>query len=292
MSKTLLVVAAEAHYFPLAQDALQSILDKPERSQIALGFLDLGCTESQREWVQARVDRLERVNWDDFTAAPPVNIPDSLKFNLARPFLYEYFPGFEVYLWLDADAWVQNWAAIALMQVGARVRKGLAIVPELHRHASVLYDGRLPQVWERLTQLSPENLGYRTPLNMGVFALHVDAPHWAAWQQQVEALVAQKVFHLRTDQMAMHGAIYQNPKVFAQTEMLPSWCNTLPTAAPAWDEARQQWVERYLPYKPIGILHLAGPDKPEVWQATTLSGKTTMAPARYRLYRQKILGLA
>ncbi|NJK61000.1 MAG: hypothetical protein HC918_13185 [Oscillatoriales cyanobacterium SM2_1_8] len=299
MSKTLLVVAAEANYFPLAQDALQSVLDKPERSQIALGFLDLGCNQPQREWLQSHVDRLETVDWGDFTVSYPDDTPNYLKIVLARPCVPQYFPGFEVYLWLDADAWVQKWEAIALLRTGAQKHKGLAIVPEIHRHASFLYDGRWPQFlgWmQRLyldaggADLAQQFCTYPM-LNVGVFAAHVASPHWAAWQQQMEALIVNSFFNIMTDQMAMNLAVYQNPEVFAHTELLPAWCNTLPTAPAIWDETAQQWVERYLPNHPIGILHLAGKDKPESLRATTLTGTTVTAPARYRHYRAAILGL-
>ncbi len=297
--KTLLVVAAEANYFPLAQDALQSVLDKPERSQITLGFLDLGCTEGQREWLHSHVDRLEAPDWEDFTVRYPEDTPNYLKFVLARPLLSEYFPGFDVYLWLDADAWVQNWEAIALLQAGAQEHQGLAIVPEIHRHAEFLYDGRLPQFlgWAQRLYLDAggetlaQRFGYRALLNMGVFALHVEAPHWAAWQEQMNVLLAQGFFNIMTDQVAMNLAVYQNPEVFAQTELLPAWCNTLPTAPAVWDETRRQWVERYLPHHPIGIWHLAGKEKPESLRTTTLSGATAIAPARYGLYRKDVLGL-
>jgi hypothetical protein len=44
----------------------------------------------------------------------------------------KYFPGYEVYFHIDADAWVQDWAAVELYIAGAR--KGvMAVSPEIDR---------------------------------------------------------------------------------------------------------------------------------------------------------------
>ena len=50
----------------------------------------------------------------------------------ARPFLPRYFPDHDVYLWIDADCWVQQWDAIALFLRGAQ-RRPIAVAPEIHR---------------------------------------------------------------------------------------------------------------------------------------------------------------
>ena len=37
-----------------------------------------------------------------------------LKSQVSRAFLPKYFPSYEKYLWIDCDAWVQEWSAIEL----------------------------------------------------------------------------------------------------------------------------------------------------------------------------------
>ena len=37
-----------------------------------------------------------------------------LKSQVSRAFLPKYFPNYEKYLWIDADAWVNSWEAIEL----------------------------------------------------------------------------------------------------------------------------------------------------------------------------------
>jgi len=50
----------------------------------------------------------------------------------ARPYLPKHFPGHAVYLWIDADAWVQDDTVLDIFVSGAR-RGMLAVVPEVDR---------------------------------------------------------------------------------------------------------------------------------------------------------------
>ena len=69
--------------------------------------------------------------WDfDFPGRD--KLKDGYKALTARPFLPRYFPGFELYFWIDADCWVQQGDAIALFLAAARTG-ALAVAPEIHR---------------------------------------------------------------------------------------------------------------------------------------------------------------
>jgi hypothetical protein len=78
--------------------------------------------------------------------------PGFLRGLLARPFLREYFPEFEIYVWIDADAWLQDWYAVELFCEGACRRRGMAIVPEIDRGSQRQFGG-LPVYWTPLAAL-------------------------------------------------------------------------------------------------------------------------------------------
>ena len=182
------------NYFELANNAILSIRDKPEGRQVALGVFDLGCTPEQRQWLRGRVDLVEQPQWEhSFTGRDQV--PAYYKGILARPFLRKYFPGFDLYLWIDADAWVQDWRAVELFLHGARRRTGLAIVPELDRGNLMMYGG-LPRFWHVFSPIYEPAFGAEVVnflrtfpiLNAGVFALHKDAPHWEVWAECLQSV--------------------------------------------------------------------------------------------------------
>ena len=59
-------------------------------------------------------------------------MPETFKAQVARPFLPRHFPGYQMYLWIDADAWLQDWRAVELY-CARRVASSLAITPEIDR---------------------------------------------------------------------------------------------------------------------------------------------------------------
>ncbi|WP_228061222.1 class I SAM-dependent methyltransferase [[Phormidium] sp. LEGE 05292] len=257
----LIITAANAKYFDLVQGTILSIRQKPEGKNVNIGFFDLGCTSEQVQWLEKQVNLIKHPNWEfDFPGRNEA--PEHFKGLLARPFLRRYFPNFEVYFWIDADAWVQDWQAIDLFIQGAK-KQGLAIVPEIDRSSHIQYgelpEGRWQWVFRRYQEAFGEEVAnklYSYPLlNAGVFALHKDAPHWEIWAECLQQGLQQSV-SLMTDQFALNLAVY-NRGLFEQTELLPAWCNwTCHSAAPAWNKEKSCLVEPYLPHTTIGIIHL------------------------------------
>ena len=243
-----------------------------------LGFLDMGCTEEQLITLRAQTDFLSQANWDfEFPARDQA--PSYLKGVLARPWLRKYFPGHEIYVWLDADAWVQDWRAIELLVEGARRRRGMAVVTELERGSQIQYGG-LPGYWKKAYQWYAAGHGDEIAthlqsfpmLNSGAIALHGEAPHWDLWASELHAAL-QRTCTTITEQIAMNVAIYARGP-FHRTEILPAWCNwTCHYGFPKWDEDAGLFVEPYLPHTPIGIMHLTVKKRTQA-TLTTLSGRT------------------
>jgi hypothetical protein len=289
---TIIITAADTKFFELVQGTLLSIRDKPQGKQIAIGFLDLGCTAEEIKWLQEYVDIIKQPCWD-FEFPSREQSPEYLKGLLARPFLRQYFPNFDVYLWIDADAWVQDWYAIELFIQGAE-RKGLAIAPELDRASCCLYGGQIglgsfksAHYRNFFGNSVAEKLCTYPMLNAGVFALHHDAPHWSIWEDLLRQGL-QNCANVLTDQFALNFAVYEHA-LFAQTELLPAWCNWLfLMGLPILDCNNFYLAEPYLPHTPIGILHLAGGFKQcEQLRLSTTTGGIVTVNIRYLAFKQQ-----
>ncbi|MEG4114042.1 MULTISPECIES: glycosyltransferase [unclassified Microcoleus] len=288
----IIITAADANYFELVQGTILSVREKPEGENVAIGFFDLGCTPEQLQWLKTQVNIIQKPEWDfDFPGRN--ESPEHLKGLLVRPYLRKYFPNFDIYLWIDADAWVQDWRAINLLVAGAS-RRGLAIIPEVHR-ASLQQYGQLPQFWQWVYQLYEANFGeeiakkfYSYPiLNAGVFALRKDALHWEIWAKKLNQGL-QRSGCVMTDQFALNLAVYSG-ELFNLTEMLPPWCNWIFNGFPVWDKQRGCFVEPYLPQEAIGILHLAGRQQFDRVQLMATDGDLLEISVRYQPKKQEAI---
>lgn len=269
----IIITAADANYFELVQGTILSVREKPEGENVAIGFFDLGCTPEQLQWLETQVNIIQKPDWD-FDFPGKNEAPHYLKGLLARPFLRRYFPNFDIYLWIDADAWVQDWQAVELLVKGA-AKRGLAVVLELDRGYYLAY-GKLPWYWEFVyrdyqaafgEEVAQQLHSYPT-INAGVFALHKNAAHWELWAEYLEQGLQQHV-SLMTDQIALNRLVY-GTELFDKTEMLPALCNwSCNFGLPVWDEDRGCFVEPYLPQEAIGILHITGHKHDLVNLATT-----------------------
>ncbi len=255
--KAIAITGGDAGYFDLMRDCIGSLRSVPEGRVLALGVLDCGLTEEQREWCRGQGATLVEPKWDfDFPGRD--NLKDGYKALTARPFLPRYFPGHDLYLWIDGDCWVQQGDALALFLRAARTGK-LAVAPEIHRsmrhyhHAWTEFSTINGAAYERGFGRELAERLIRYPLiNAGVFALTADAPHGQGWADVLgEAL--QRSTDM-TDQIALNVMVYDRG---FSCEPLPSRCNwPVHHATPAWDEERRLFVEPAMPYEPLGILHM------------------------------------
>ncbi|MBV8650586.1 MAG: hypothetical protein JO255_03905 [Alphaproteobacteria bacterium] len=285
----VIVSGADSRYFPLLRDLVLSIREKAPGRNAALAALDLGFEESERAWLAAQGVRLAKPGWDlDFPNR--ARTPEIRKAQIARPFVPRYFPGYQTYLWIDADAWVQEWSAIEMALTAASLGK-LAIAPEIDRSYKRHY--KRPKLFGMTLQWHcyrkaygwrvADRMGRNPMLNCGVFALRGDAPHWQRWiEAMTEAL--QRTNFVFIEQIALNYAIFGG--MIAAT-FLPATCNWLcGDAAPMWDPVRDRLVEPNAPHQPLGILHLAGEgQKEKQFTLQTTTGGTTERMLRYGAFR-------
>jgi hypothetical protein len=288
MSDVAIVSGADAGYFPLLEDLVRSVRDKPEGRRVELAVLDLGLEERQRQWLAEQGARLAAPGWDlDFPGRD--RTPEIRKAQIARPFLQRYFPGHHLYLWIDADAWVQEWSAIETMFAAAD-RGRLAICPEIdrsykrHYKRPKLLGMTLPWRCYRIAYgwRVADRLGRNPMLNCGVFALRGDSPHWASWADSMARALRRTSF-VFVEQIALNYAVFTG-RIGAT--FLPATCNWLcGDAAPMWDPAARRLVEPNAPHQPLGILHLAGEEqKTKTFAVETLDGGRISTMMRYRAF--------
>ena len=283
----LIASGADREYFGLLRDTVLSI--RAQHRDAAIGLLDFGLAAEHREWLLPRVSHLVQPGWD-FDFPDRERTPETRKAQLSRPFLRRHFPGYDTYLWIDADAWIQDWRAVELY-LAAAGRDKLAITPEIDRAYKRHY--KRPKIFGRTLSWKcyreafgwrmADRLGRNPMVNCGVFALHHDAPHWDAWARVIEQ-VAQRTRFFYIEQTALNYVIFAE---HLPVNFLPAYCNWMPgDAAPAFDAARGMFVEPYAPHEVIGVMHLAGEAaKSHLFRLRRLDGGEMETSLRYSVTR-------
>jgi hypothetical protein len=274
--RTLIVTASNDHFSPPLQGLLSSLRQWPEPPFADIAVLDLGLTPDRRAWIEQVTRRIAQPGWD-------FPVDDALRGHqpearavTARPFLPRYFPGYDIYLWMDADTWVQE--RFALDQCIAAAAEGaLAAVPERHacyRHPSYVEQWRMDRMTRYFSETAAAMGRWDDFVNSGVFALRGDAPHWALWAKWLGIGLENARYSRFSDQTALNHAVWTEGLPVAH---LPARCNWLcHLALPRYDHSRQIFCEPDREAHAIGVLHLAGPSKNFV-----LSGEGAPPDLRY-----------
>lgn len=264
----VVVTGGDAAYFPLIEELAASLRAVRAADSAALAVIDGGLTPHQRASLAGRYGaRILDVGWGFDLAASRVRGREHLKVLTSRTCLDQHLAGAELICWIDADAWIQDVAALNLLFRGAE-RGALAVVSQTSRYAETAmtlewagfgYARVKSQLYKNarragLPEALARRIGDRPTLNARVFALRADAPHWAAWRARLaESLRRGRIF--TADQLALGMIVHADGM---PVELLPETCNYMGPWSCTDDGA--VLVERYLPNAPVGIVHLAGED--------------------------------
>ena len=273
MKENVIISLADSNYFELLNELVDSIKRFDQSKELAICIMDAGLKKDQIEILEKKVDQIKKAEWDIEVSDSKVKGREWLKSQVSRAFLPKYFPGYEKYIWIDADAWVNSWYAIELYIKGCEKKK-LAIATSADRsYGRVL---RAEWVLGSFARIKSQNykhakssgfsekiareVALKPHLNIGVFALEKDAPHWDVWQKNLrKALSSGRIWG--SEQIAMNVAIYSDN---LDVEILPAYCNWTLITAIKFDKKNNTFVEPYIPNHEIGIIHFAGKNNDQI----------------------------
>ena len=272
MKKSVIVSLADSNYFELLEELVDSIKRFKESNEVAICILDAGLTDSQKEKLSKKVDEIKPAEWDIEVPTFKVKGKEWLKSQVSRAFLPNYFPNYEKYLWIDSDAWVNDWNTVELLikacdngklGITQTVGPGYKITSRVDwlfgKLAIIKSQNFKHAVKSKIGMEKARKLAFAPHINIGVFSLEKNSPGWKIWQKNLETtLKAGNIFG--SEQLAINMSVYIND---LETEFLPLKCNWLTSnLLPKFDEKNQTFVEPYLPNYKIGIMHLAA----GIWQ--------------------------
>ena len=267
MKKNTIVSLADSNYFPLLDELIDSIKQFEASNDIAICILDAGLSEEQKNKLLSKVDEIKSAEWDIKVPESKIKGREWLKSQVSRAFLPKYFPNYEKYLWIDCDAWVNDWQTIELyfkacdnnkLGITQTIGPGYKITSKVNwvfgKLAIIKSQNFKHAVKSKINLDKARKLAFAPHINIGVFSLEKNSKSWEIWQNNLrETLKGGDIFG--SEQLAMNISVYHDN---IETEFLPLNCNWITSnLLPKFDDANNTFVEPYLPNYKIGIMHLA-----------------------------------
>ena len=267
MKDNAIIALADSNYFEMLEELIDSINKHPKSKNVSICVLDAGLTVEQIKSIEKKVYKVKKANWDIEVSNYKVIGKEWLKSQVSRAFLPNYFPEFKKYLWIDCDAWVQDWDCIELyfkacengklgitqtMGQGYRIMSkvkwlvgSLALIKsQNYKHARI----------SGIKEADARKIAFAPHLNIGVFSLEKNSICWKVWQKNLKKTLSRgKIFG--SEGLAINLAVYVDN---VPAEFLPLNCNWIASnLLPKYDTKKELFVEPNLPNYQIGIMHLA-----------------------------------
>jgi hypothetical protein len=306
-SSVAIVTASNSNHFPLVTDMFRSLSVSSSRT-LNLCCLDVGLELEQRDQLLNAGIELAEPQWDY-----PGEFPASwFRAMTARPHINRYFPGYDIYVWIDADCWLQNDSALETF-ITATDSHDVAVASSVHREyrqviaaapdqpgppCQYYYAYLMQSLFKPETATRMSELPY---LNGGVFALKATSPVWKTWQEVLGPLyerardvkrpiwAAEKnkpsegmavnidnkpLFH--SEEIALNFAAWQ-----AKPAILDATCNWLCSQRlPALDTNGVLITPGY-PSQAISIVHLTAKTKDREFKIQQANGTAIKMSLRY-----------
>ena len=302
MKNNTIVSLADSNYFDLLNELVDSILKFPEGKEVDICILDAGLSDEQKKILSNKVKEIKKAEWDIEVPGYKVGQKEWLKSQVSRAFLPKYFPGYKKYLWIDCDAWVQDWSSVELyfkacesgkLGITQTMGPGYRIMSKVKwlfgKIAVIKSQNFKHAISSKIGIENARKLAFAPHINIGVFSLEENSPCWKNWQKNLtKTLNSGKIFG--SEGLAINMSVYIDE---IETEFLPLNCNWIASnLLPRYDEQKQSFVEPFLPNTKIGIMHLAAGlwkdgkdmriDKSVEIDIKTLSKKTISKSLRFK----------
>ena len=238
MKKNVIVTGSDKKYFPFLKNLVNSL----EKTK-ALDLCDLCILDVEEE--SEYLNELKNLIFQKKKAKYNLNIffkdkKDWFKLLTERPFMQEYFPGYERYIWMDADTEVLNLEGIRNL-IEATESKDLAIAPEINE--SYVFKNTkfgIKKIFKSIYKISGwsfknynkyfskdlgEDLFFKPLFNNGVFCLRSESKIWDLWKIEYQSALnkAKSSYGIKTDQLSLNKIIYDNFSKISTLDATNNW---------------------------------------------------------------------
>jgi len=175
----------------------------------------------------------------------------------------DLFPGYEVYMWVDADIrFVRHDAFDAYLGQALKNPDTICITQEIEPayicvssalHAKAYHEMKNKRIREIYDSDLLEKMAYYYNFNTGIWAMHCLSPIWSIYKKELMFTFEHRFDHMR-EQDALNVSLL---RWCGEPFNLPATMNWLcALSLPKKDEKTNTFVRPVYPHWPISVLHL------------------------------------
>ncbi len=267
MKKNVIVTGSDKKYFPFLKNLINSLDITKTLDVCDLCILDVEDKSEYLNELKHLITKRKKANFN-------LNIlfqdkKDWFKLLTERPFMKDYFPGYENYIWMDADTEVLSLDGINNIIEACEI-KDLAISPEVNE-SYVFKNSKfgIKKIFKSFYKISGwsfknynryfsgelgEDLFFKPLFNNGVFCLKSDSKIWNLWKIEYQNALnkAKSSYGIKTDQLSLNKVIYEN---FNKVSILDSTNNWIISKSEKIKKVGDIFLTPSFPNRKINILH-------------------------------------
>jgi len=267
MKKNAIITGSDKKYFPFLNNLVNSLNKINCLDVCDLCILDV---ENDSEYLKELGSKISKKEKAKFSLDIKFeDKKDWFKLLTERPFMKDYFPGYEKYIWLDADTEVFSLDGIRTILKACEI-KDLAIAPEINE-SYVFKNNKfgIKKIFKSFYKISgwsfknykkyfsndlAENLFFKPLFNNGVFCLNSDSDFWNLWKTEYQNALnkAKTSYGIKTDQLSLNKIIYEN---FDKISILDSTNNWIISKSEKIKKIDETFYTPSFPNRKINVLH-------------------------------------
>ncbi len=195
LDDTAVVFSCDENFFGLAKGLILSLRTKPNDFNLKnIYFLDIGASYNSLQWLEAQGVSIIR---DVKKFCLPEQVSEAggnyRVAQLLRPELPGIIAGYDYYMWIDSDIWLQDLSSLITFRRAAEAKHGAAVVvPTIDCTYRILLEDctrltKFAQEWyEPLYGPAIANeFSRKTIFNSGMFCMAASSKLWDAWRQEL-----------------------------------------------------------------------------------------------------------
>lgn len=227
--KNIIVFSCDSQFFPLLKGAILSLESHNafEKLSVDLGFIDIGCTDDELQWLKDRNAIIKPFNCIEDAIELGNKLAQYNKSQICRPYLPDIFKDHDNIIWCDSDIWFQTLDGLKIyVDLVNQYQKHVICSAFTDTYYTTNYsDNGEPDLLQYISlhykwyegcygREIAERLKGKVTFNSGLFSMHRNSSFWHLWRRDLNIIYNDRVLsnitltHL-AEQTAFNKIIYE-----------------------------------------------------------------------------------